>query len=557
MEKETLSSTVTACSDTATDDLDLVIGNNASAEVKDDGRVDIEISTDLSRRITKILDTGGIEVPEIASPAYRWTEKWTVPLNILIQVIGSRGDIQPFVALGNELQQHGHRVRLATHNIFADFVRSSGLEFFPVGGDPSELMAYMVKNPGLIPSIESIRSGDIQSKRRMVSTMLDGFWSSCIQPDQTTGRPFVAEAIIANPPSFAHIHCAQALGIPLHMMFTMPWTSTTAFRHPLANLKFSGNSKEQDTANFLSYGIVEFMTWQGLGDLVNQWREKVLGLEPVHLTDAPSLLKQLEVPFTYCWSPSLIPKPKDWGSNIDVCGFFFRDPPAYTPPSDLEKFLKAGSSTPIYIGFGSIVVGDPDRLMTMVIKAVKTLGVRAIISKGWSKLTAAENDPNIFFIGDCPHEWLFQHVSVVVHHGGAGTTACGLRYAKPTVIIPFFGDQPFWGEMVAQSGAGPKPIPYSELTSRNLAEGISYALDAHTSGCAEWIAEKLQAESGVKAAVGHFHSNLPLNSLRCDLNPSEPAAWSYKGAHQTVRLSKRTERILTREKKLDPKKLKL
>lgn len=179
----------------------------------------------------------------------------------MIQVVGSRGDVQPFIALGNELQLYGHRVRLATHPVFESFVLESGLEFYPIGGDPSELMAYMVKNPGLIPQMKSLRSGEIQRKRAMVAEMLQGCWGSCISDDPVSQVPFVADAIIANPPSFAHIHCAQALSIPLHLMFTMPWSSTQAFPHPLANLKYS--TTEPKMANYISYGVVEWMTWQG------------------------------------------------------------------------------------------------------------------------------------------------------------------------------------------------------------------------------------------------------------------------------------------------------
>jgi UDP:flavonoid glycosyltransferase YjiC (YdhE family) len=182
-------------------------------------------------------------------------------LNIVIQVVGSRGDVQPFVALGNELQKHGHRVRLATHNVFEDFVRDAGLEFYSIGGDPADLMAYMVKNPGLIPNMKSLRAGDVQRKRTMVAEMLEGFWKSCIQPDAKSNIPFVADAIIANPPSFAHVHCAQALGVPAHIMFTMPWSTTRSFPHPLANLK--NTTTDPRTANYISYGIVDFMTWQG------------------------------------------------------------------------------------------------------------------------------------------------------------------------------------------------------------------------------------------------------------------------------------------------------
>lgn len=155
-------------------------------------------------------------------------------------------------------------MRLATHNVFDSFVRTAGLEFFPIGGDPAELMAYMVRNPGLIPSMQSLRDGDIQKKRKMMSEMLKGFWRSCIESDPISSAPFVADAIIANPPSFAHLHCAQALGIPVHLMFTMPWTSTRAFPHPLANIKIGkGSGTEPLTANYISYAVVEFLTWQG------------------------------------------------------------------------------------------------------------------------------------------------------------------------------------------------------------------------------------------------------------------------------------------------------
>lgn len=182
-------------------------------------------------------------------------------LNVLIQVVGSRGDVQPFVALGAEIRKHGHRVRLATHDVFETFVRDSGLDFYPVGGDPAALMAYMVKNPGLIPSFKSLQIDEIMNKRNMVEEMLEGFWFSCIRPDIITGDPFVADAIIANPPSFAHVHCAQVLGIPAHLMFTMPWTSTRAFPHPLANLNNASGDKSIE--NYMSYGVVEHMTWQG------------------------------------------------------------------------------------------------------------------------------------------------------------------------------------------------------------------------------------------------------------------------------------------------------
>jgi UDP:flavonoid glycosyltransferase YjiC (YdhE family) len=122
----------------------------------------------------------------------------------------------------------------------------------------------------------------------------------------------------------------------------------------------------------------------------------------------------------------------------DVCGFFFREPPNYDPPPELADFLRKGP-TPVYIGFGSIVIDDPERMTTMLVDAVRRTGVRAIISKGWSNLGGIDCE-DILFLGDCPHEWLFANVSAVVHHGGAGTTACGLLNGRPTTIVPFFGE---------------------------------------------------------------------------------------------------------------------
>lgn len=183
----------------------------------ENGRINVNLESRLSRALSKLIPESPYEAdrPPTPPPKYEELPFRNVKLNIVIQVVGSRGDVQPFIAIGNELQKHGHRVRLATHDVFEDFVRQHGLEFYPIGGDPAELMAYMVKNPGLIPSMSSLRAGDIQSKRKMVATMLEGCWKSCIEADLMTGVPFTADAIIGNPPSFAHVHCAQALGCPV------------------------------------------------------------------------------------------------------------------------------------------------------------------------------------------------------------------------------------------------------------------------------------------------------------------------------------------------------
>lgn len=204
-------------------------------------------------------------------------------LNIAIHIVGSRGDVQPFIPIAQLLSRppYSHRVRICTHPVFKDFVESKGIEFFSIGGDPEALMAYMVKNPGLLPSMESYKAGEVGKRRKEMAEMLDGTWRSCIEPrqranvvDNAAGTRrltasdvsasedlFLADAIIANPPSMGHIHCAEKLGIPLHMVFTMPWSPTKAFHHPLASMQYG--QSETGVANFLSFIMMELLTWQG------------------------------------------------------------------------------------------------------------------------------------------------------------------------------------------------------------------------------------------------------------------------------------------------------
>jgi hypothetical protein len=263
------------------------------------------------------------------------------------------------------------------------------------------------------------------------------------------------------------------------------------------------------------------------------------------MTEGPFLAENLRIPFTYCWSPSFVPKPRDWPDYIDVSGFMFTNPKPYTPKESLDTFLKAGPA-PIYIGFGSIVVDYPEGLLATVLEAVKISGVRALVSKGWSNLSSTSTPANVFFLGDCPHDWLFTQVAAVVHHGGAGTTAAGLLAGCPTAIVPFFGDQPFWGDMIAASGAGSPPIPYKTLTAKQLADAIRTCLTPEAKEAAKVISEKMRAEDGVKNAVASFHRNLNYEKIRCDLVPTLPAVYEYRG----VKMSAAAATSLARQKRL-------
>ena len=570
------------------------MGLDAGAKVGNDGRVNININQ-RNRTLTNLLVPAlrnqldihkqrpqpeplivippglGPDVGELPPP----------PMNIVIQIVGSRGDVQPFIALGQVLKKtYGHRVRVATHPTFREFVTDNGLEFFSIGGDPAELMAFMVKNPGLMPGFDAMRSGDIGKRRKGIHEMVTGCWRSCIEAGDGTGmeasdtliegrsfdsgvsisgdpmsKPFVADAIIANPPSFAHVHIAEKLGIPLHLMFTMPWSPTQAFPHPLANIQ--PTNCDPSMTNFITYALIDMMTWQGLGDVINRFREKTLRLEPVSIIWAPGMASRLRVPHTYCWSPALIPKPADWGNHIDISGFYFLNLASnYTPPADLAAFLADGPP-PVYIGFGSIVVDDPNAMTKMIFEGVKKTGQRALVSKGWGGIGADELGipDGVFMLGNCPHDWLFKQVSCVVHHGGAGTSAAGISSGRPTVVVPFFGDQPFWGAMIARAGAGPQPIPYKDITADKLATAIEEALKPESLERAAELSEKIRQERGSEDGAKSFHKQLQVDSVRCVLYPKLPAAWRVKRTN--IRLSALAATVLGNEGLLDFGDLKL
>ncbi|KUL88236.1 hypothetical protein ZTR_04936 [Talaromyces verruculosus] len=533
-------------------------GLNLSAEVTHDGLVAIRLDDQL-HKLTKHLQkplragrarAGVLNPNEDYKLKFKdFLKKYTgvTRLNIAIHIVGSRGDVQPFIAIGQILTKppYGHRVRICTHPVFKDFVEENGLEFFSIGGDPNTLMAYMVKNPGLLPGRESWKSGDIGKRRAEFSVILEGCWKSCIEAgngmedeeqrvvlddpesqNEEADRCFIADAIIANPPSYGHIHCAEKLGIPLHIMFTMPWSPTQYFPHPLASIQ--NHSVDPKLTNYLSYTVMELLAWQGLGDVINGFRMKTLHLDAISPLWGHMLLSKLSVPFTYTWSSALIPKPSDWDSHINITGFpFLKIGSTYTPPKDLADFLAAGPP-PIYIGFGSIVVDNPEGLTKTVFGAVKKAGVRALVSQGWGGLGGDNVPENIFLLGNCPHDWLFQYVSCVVHHGGAGTSAIGIAMGKPTIVVPFFGDQPFWGAMIHRAGAGPEPIPYKALTEDNLAEAIKEALKPEIQEASIKMSAKIAGESGAEAAAASFSKSLQYDSMRCLLRPEDVAIWRVK-----------------------------
>ncbi|KMZ65431.1 Sterol 3-beta-glucosyltransferase, family GT1 [Zostera marina] len=476
---------------------------NKVVTVKNDGSVEFEIPSDIEHKELafgtedshcEIAIEDNIDVSEMQPIR---------PLQIVMLIVGTRGDVQPFIAIGKRLQEYGHRVRLATHANFGRFVLSEGLEFFPLGGDPKVLAEYMVKNKGFLPSTPS----EISIQRKQIREIIFSLLPACKDPVDT-GIPFKADAIIANPPAYGHTHVAEALNIPIHIFFTMPWTPTSSFPHPLSRVK-------QPAGYRFSYQIVDSMIWLGIRDMINDFRKKILKLRPVTYLSGTQGYGS-DVPHGYIWSPHLVPKPKDWGPKIDVVGFSFLDLASnYKPPESLVKWLESGSK-PIYVGFGSLPVQEPGKMTEIIVEALEKTGQRGIINKGWGGLGNLEEPKEfIYLLDNCPHDWLFFHCMAVVHHGGAGTTAAGLKAGCPTTIVPFFGDQPFWGEQVHSRGVGPPPIPVDQFTLTKLVDAINFMLDPKVKERSVELGNAIASEDGAAGAVKAFFKY-------CRLPSSEP-----------------------------------
>ncbi|KAG0288961.1 Sterol 3-beta-glucosyltransferase [Linnemannia gamsii] len=432
------------------------------------------------------------------------------PMHITCLTIGSRGDVQPYIALCKRLMQDGHSCRIATHGEYKDWIEGHGIEFGLVGGDPGELIELCVEN-GMF-TVSFIREG-LKRFRGWLDELMETAWLACQGTD----------VLIESPSAMAGIHIAERLDIPYYRAFPFPWTRTRAFPHPFAVPEHNLGRGY----NYMTHVMIEQVFWKGISGQVNKWRKDMLGLPPTSIEK----MDAHKVPTLYSWSPNVVPAPMDWHSWVHVTGYWFLDNPdlKWTPPDDLVTFLKADPDRkPVYIGFGSMVVPDPDGMTRTIIEAVVKSGVRAIISKGWSDRVTSQDDPasaskkasaeeivipsSVYMLKSVPHDWLFPQLSGCVHHGGAGTVAAGLRAGIPTVVKPFFGDQYFWGQRLEESGIG---VWCHELTAKKLTSAlVTITTDEKMIKKAHAIGEKIRAEDGVGTAIKYFYHDLAMAKER-------------------------------------------
>ncbi|KAL8810162.1 MAG: hypothetical protein Q9200_002792 [Gallowayella weberi] len=371
--------------------------------------------------------------------------KPTESLRVTCLTIGSRGDVQPYIALCKGLLEEGHNPRIATHREFEPWVRKHGIDFAPVEGDPAELMRICVENGMFTYSF--LREASVKF-RGWIDELLSSAWTACQDSD----------ILVESPSAMAGIHIAEALEIPYFRAFTMPWTRTRAYPHAFA----VPDHKMGGAYNYITYVMFDNVFWKAIAGQVNRWRKKELGLRSTNLDK----LQPNKVPFLYNFSPSVVVPPLDYSDWIRVTGYWFLDEASgWTPPDDLSKFIaraRADGKKLVYIGFGSIVVSDPAALTKTVVESVLKADVRCILSKGWSDRLGAPDaskpevplPPEILQIASAPHDWLFKQIDAATHHGGAGTTGASLRAGLPTIVKPFFGDQFFFGSRIEDLGVG-------------------------------------------------------------------------------------------------------
>ena len=402
---------------------------------------------------------------------------------ILILTAGSQGDVQPYVALGKGLKQAGFEVLLATDSSFASLVTGHTLDFAPLHAPFAQLVQTETGKAALAGK-KSIRLKQIMP---MLRQMMDDAWEIAQQ--------YNPDAVVYHAKPLAGYHIADKLGIPGFLAMALPiYSPTRSFANPIF-----GGGNYGGWLNYLSYTVFLQASLLPYRRFINQWRQEKLGLPPFR--DERSLHGR-PVPKLYAYSRYVVPPPADWDESAIATGYWFLDSTSdWQPPADLVAFL-ANDSPPIYIGFGSMASQDAVKTTRLVMDAVRQSGQRAILATGWGGLSTSEVPDTIHVLQSAPHDWLFPQCLAVVHHGGAGTTGAGLRAGKPTIICPFFGDQPFWGKQVFELGVGSRPILQKQLTVSNLSQAIqAVAQDTAMQQRARALGGKIRAENGVMQAV--------------------------------------------------------
>ena len=416
-------------------------------------------------------------------------------MHVLILTLGSRGDVQPYVSLGVGLKAAGHTVTLGASARFEAFITEHGLDY---GYMNDQLMQLMDSSQGRDLMENTTNLWEVIQATRRMSKQVAPMQRQMFEDSWQCALAANPDVILFHPKVYGGPDFAEKLGVPVVLALLQPMLAPTA---EMPNMGFP-RWKLGGWYNKLTYQFVNKLMAFSVGNLVKSWRaDHALPAQPggfdiLHTTAGE------QIPILHGYSRHIAPTPNDWPQGVATTGYWFLDRlNSWRPPDQLQDFLDRGSP-PVYIGFGSMTGREPERLTRVVIDALQQANVRGIIAAGWGGLTADDLPDTLFKIDHAPHDWLFPRMAAVAHHGGAGTTAAGLRAGRPTIVCPFFGDQPFWGERVYALGVGSQPIPQKKLTAPKLAAAIREVTTNPTiRQNADRLGEKIRSEDGIGAAI--------------------------------------------------------
>jgi len=416
-------------------------------------------------------------------------------MKFVIIAIGSRGDVQPFLALGKGLKEKGHHIRICAMDVFQKNIEQEGFEYAYMAGDARKIMLRLIGNR--VTPLEYF--GSLPDLLNPVKTeFLKNIEEACQGMD----------AVLYSTLGSVAYHVGEKLGLPCFRCFFAPQDPTVEFPAMTAPTLLYGG-----WYNKLTYKCGDILWSHATRRLLNSWRTQ-MGLRKIKPFEFPyRKMNGKPIPTLYAYSHILAPKPKDYGEHQYVTGFWIKEMNQdWTPDEKLQQFLDRGTK-PIYIGFGSTVGGNFNRTLKIIFESLKKTGQRAVLSAGWRNLDGIDLPTNVMEIGNVPHEWLFPQMLAVSHHGGAGTTAAGVRAGVPGIIVPFGGDQLYWGDRVYQMGIGTKPIWCNELSVENYTKAIQDVVDnQQMKDRASIVGAMLRSENGTANAIAVIENELNINN---------------------------------------------
>jgi sterol 3beta-glucosyltransferase len=411
-------------------------------------------------------------------------------MRLLIVSHGSRGDVQPYIALGRALAAAGHDVVLGTHKVFEAFIKENGLRFVEAGGDVLEQInrpeakQWIESETNLLRFVKGFRELMGPELRQSTEQVL----AAC--------RAESFDAIIGSGTGFySAFSVADALKIPYIHAFLQPVHPTGAYPAPL----FPPTIPLGPIYNYLTFIAFGQLFWNAVESIVNGIRRDLFDLPPISRLFGPisAMKKQLVL---YGFSPKVLPPSANWPPHVHVTGYWFLDTNEWSAPSALEQFLAAGAP-PVCIGFGSMSDNDSQSRTQSILAALEKTNDRAILVAGWGGLTQVQNDDRLFAIDQAPHHWLFPRCAAIVNHAGAGTTAAVFRSGIPGIPVPFFADQPFWANRAHHLGVATRPIQRRQLTADALTQSIIAARSRELHARARRLGAQIEQEHGAEKAA--------------------------------------------------------